>query len=523
MWLWRFYRTREDKPVIEDEKTVRRMYERMRWSVFLSILFGYGFFYVCRLSFSVAKKPMLDAGVLNADQMGRIGSALFITYAIGKLCNGFLVDRCHVARFIGTGLLVSSVVIILFGFNESFFVFWLLWGIHGWFQSMGSAPCGAALSQWFSNRERGTRYGIWSTSHSVGEGFSFLITAAIIAHLGWRWGFWVAGGVSMMVALLIFKTLADRPRTYGLPAVADYKNDHAQTVDQAKTVGQAQWQVIRNPYVWILGLSSASMYIARYGISSWGILFLQEAKSYDIETAGFILFVAKMVEMTGSLSSGLVSDMFFKSRRNVVTLIYGIFLITGFIVLYFSPSTHLCNLDRALAEGLKETAVSPEIQHALKQNGLILKGSETITAFARGGHHLWEIKQTEWYRHWSGLRLEDNGVQLTVARKYNLMHIGGLCLFGFGIGGLLVFLGGLIAIDICSKRAAGAAMGLVGCFSYIGSAIQERISGYILETDKIMLNGAASHDFSRVFIFWMGAAIFSVALSCTLWNVKAKD
>jgi len=215
--------------------------------------------------------------------------------------------------------------------------------------------------------------------------------------------------------------------------------------------------------------------------------------------------------------------MFFKSRRNVVTLIYGIFLITGFIVLYFSPSTHLCNLDRALAEGLKETAVSPEIQHALKQNGLILKGSETITAFARGGHHLWEIKQTEWYRHWSGLRLEDNGVQLTVARKYNLMHIGGLCLFGFGIGGLLVFLGGLIAIDICSKRAAGAAMGLVGCFSYIGSAIQERISGYILETDKIMLNGAASHDFSRVFIFWMGAAIFSVALSCTLWNVKAKD
>lgn len=168
----------------------------------------------------------------------------------------------------------------------------------------------------------------------------------------------------MIVALIIFKTLADRPRTYGLPAVADYKDDHAQTPDEAKTVGQAQWGVIRNPYVWILGISSASMYVSRYGISSWGILFLQESKSYDLESAGMILFIAKMVEMTGSLTSGLLSDVFFKSRRNVVTLMYGLFLLSGFVVLYFSPSTHLCSLERGLAEGLKDGIVSSEVHRA---------------------------------------------------------------------------------------------------------------------------------------------------------------
>ena len=42
-------------------------------SVFLSVTLGYGLFYTTRINFSVVKKPMLDAGILNATQMGLIG------------------------------------------------------------------------------------------------------------------------------------------------------------------------------------------------------------------------------------------------------------------------------------------------------------------------------------------------------------------------------------------------------------------------------------------------------------------
>ncbi|MBW7866384.1 MAG: MFS transporter, partial [Candidatus Hydrogenedentes bacterium] len=113
-----FFGTGPDAPPIGDEQAVRRMYGLKRWSVFLSILFGYSTFYVCRQVFSVTKKSMLDSGILNADQMGNIGAIMLITYALGKFCNGFLADRANVRRFMPTGLMLVAATVFLFGFNR---------------------------------------------------------------------------------------------------------------------------------------------------------------------------------------------------------------------------------------------------------------------------------------------------------------------------------------------------------------------------------------------------------------------
>jgi OPA family sugar phosphate sensor protein UhpC-like MFS transporter len=519
-----WYRTGPDAPVLTDAGEIARIYERRRRAVFWSLVFGYSFFYVCRLTLSVVKKPMIDGGILNADQMGKIGSALFLAYAFGKLINGFLGDRSNIRRFVSTGLLGSAVIVVLFGFTRTFWVFLILWGLNGWFQSMGAAPCGASISQWFSNRERGTRYGVWSTAHSIGEGATFAVTAVIVAAYGWQWGFWAAGGVSILVALLMFRTLADRPRTYGLPAVADYKNDHTEeTRGTAISVGRAQLEVIKNPFVWILGLSCTAMYIGRYGVNSWGVLYLQEAKGYSLVTAGFLLFLAKILETAGALSSGFVSDRFFHARRNVVTLLYGLMQILGFLILLAAPTTYRCGLDRSLMDQLREGKAGDAVRTALEQHGVAVGPAARVMSGKTGDNATWLIGYDAWYLGWKGYRVEDTGTELAVFAKYHPLHLVGFAFFGFGLGGLLVFLGGLIAIDICSKRASGAAMGLVGMFSYLGASVQDWVSGGLIEAGKMTVHGQPVHDFNPAFGFWLGAAVFAVALSCTLWNVKARD
>ena len=51
-----------------------------------------------------------------------------------------------------------------------------------------------------------------------------------------------------------------------------------------KSVKEIQKQVLRTPAVWILAAASAFMYISRYAINGWGVLFLQEAKGFsDVE------------------------------------------------------------------------------------------------------------------------------------------------------------------------------------------------------------------------------------------------
>ena len=525
MFLLDFFKTGVDKPILSDQEAIRRIYERKRRSVFFGLVFGYSFFYVCRLTISVVKKPMIDEGILSPEQLGTIGFAFFLAYAFGKLTNGFLADRSHIGRFMSTGLLVSAIILVIFGFTKAFLVFAVLWGVNGWFQAMGSAPSGASISQWFSNRERGTRYSIWSAAHPIGEGISMVFTAAIVARLTWQWGFWIAGGTSILVALLMFKMLADRPRTYGLPTVADYKNDHTTDVQDEGDVNRAQFGVLKNPYIWILGLSCSAVYVARYGINSWGPMYLQEAKDYSLITAGLVLGWAKTFELVGAITSGIVSDRLFNSRRNITTLLYGLIMIVGLVLLNLGSSTHLADFDSAMKAQLQDGPVSDGLRQAFADQGITLPALATIEAVPQKGTErlVWLVKNDRRYLFWTGYSVEEMPARLKITSKVQLSHLAGVALFGFGLGGLLVFVGGLIAIDISSKRASGAAMGLVGMFSYLGAAVQDWISGKLIQAGEMTVDGQLTHDFTSAYWFWLGSAIVSVALALTLWNVKPKD
>ena len=524
-----YFRTGPDKPLLDDEKKIRGMYERKRWEVFLAIVFGYSFYYVARLSISVAKKPMIDSGILDAAQLGKIGFAIWLSYAFGKLINGFIADHCNMRKFMTTGLLVSSVINILFGFSSVFYAFLVLWFLNGCFQSMGCAPSVVVMSQWFSNRERGTRYGLWSAAHSIGEGITFVMTAIVISYFGWRWGFWSAGGISIAVAILMAIFLADRPRTFGLPTVADYKNDRSgDSQTETVSIWQSQKEVLLNPFVWILGISSSCMYVGRYGVSSWGVMYLQEAKEYSLVAAGAIMGWAKLIETVGAISSGFVSDFFFKSRRNVVALFYGLVEIAGLVILFTAPSTHLFNLDSSFTQHLNAETIPAEITQAFEDNHITLPDGASLSNKTYNDSN--SVERDYWIIHTGrgmlGLmdyHILDTGTTLHAGKKINFLHLLGLAMFGFGLGGLLVFLGGLMAVDICSKRATGAAMGMVGVFSYLGAAIQEWVSGDLIEAGKTVVDGQTVHNFDHAITFWLGAAIVAVVLSSTLWKVKAKE
>ncbi|MEW5820303.1 MAG: MFS transporter [Cyanobacteriota bacterium] len=444
--IFSFFKTGSDKDVFTDNKDeIRKIYEQKRWSVFLSITLGYAFFYVARLSLSVTKKPMLDEGILTNTEMGLMGSALLFTYAFGRLTNGFISDRSNIKKFMSIGILVSAFINLVLGFNNLFIFFLILWGINGWFQSMGSAPSMVSISQWFSNKERGTRYGIWNTSHSIGTGLTFIFTAWVVSSFGWRWGFWGPGLLCIVIGILMYIFLQDRPQTYGLPPVAEYKNDHTAIPSSTESVSAAQLEVIKNPAVWILGLSSACMYVTRYAINNWGILYLQETKAYSLVQAGTVLSAYPVLGVVGAIASGYVSDRFFNSKRNVPVLIFGIIQIISIILFLFAPG------------------INP-----------------WIDAFY-------------------------------------------LSVFGFALGAMLCYLGGLMAVDICSKKAAGAAMGFIGIFSYLGAALQDFVSGYLIDKGASTVNNVTTYNFEMAAYFWVGASILSLILAVCVWNAKSKE
>ena len=67
--------------------------------------------------------------------------------------------------------------------------------------------------------------------------------------------------------------------------------------------------------IWLLGVASAASYVTRYGIDSWGMLYLQEARGYGPARAGAVLMAANLAGIVGSLALGYSSDLLFRGRR----------------------------------------------------------------------------------------------------------------------------------------------------------------------------------------------------------------
>jgi OPA family sugar phosphate sensor protein UhpC-like MFS transporter len=443
------FSTGEDRAPIDDQTLIDRLYKRHRLRIMLAITIGYGLVYTCRLALSMVKKPLIDGGIFTPVELGIIGSALFYTYAFGKLTNGFLADHMNLKVFFAFGVLISALINIGMGFSTILWVSVLLWGLNGWFQGFG-APTGAvALATWFSNRERGRMYGIWSTAHAIGEGLTFVGVAGVVTLWGWRAGFWGPGLMCVVVAGALYWLMQDRPPTLGLPRVAEWKNDYVSSDEGSRDKKESTWAIQRTilkiPAIWVLALASASIYVTRYAINSWGVLYLQEAKGYSLMQAGGAISVNTIAGILGAVAFGFTSDKVFNARRPPTNVIFAAMEILGLLMVFFGPP----------------------------------------------GKPLF----------------------MTVA----------FFIYGFGLTGLVTSLGGLFALDIAPKRAAGAAMGFIGVFSYIGAAVQDQISGHLIERGITIIDGVRHYDFTTVIWFWVGSSVLSLILATSLWRVRMRD
>ncbi|HCW99219.1 MAG: MFS transporter [Pantoea sp.] len=404
----------------------------VRWQTFLAMTAAYVTFYVCRLSFTVAKSALVELG-LSPSELGMIGSALFFSYAIGKLVNGFLADHANVVRFMSLGLLISAAMNLMMGMTTNAMLLAIFWGINGWAQSMGVGPCAVSLARWYGNKERGTFYAIWSTAHNIGEALTYMVIAAVIAGYGWHMGYLstAALGAAGIVIMLLF--MRDSPQSCGFPSIQTLSDEPHEGDDNKGSVFKNQLFALRNPALWTLALASAFMYIDRYAVNSWGIFFLQQGKAYTTVEASGIIGVNAIAGIIGTIMAGMLSDRFFPRNRSVMAGFISLLNTLGFALMLWSPHNYYTD-------------------------------------------------------------------------------ILSMVIFGATIGALTCFLGGLIAVDISSKKAAGAALGTIGIASYAGAGLGEFLTGMIIDQTSLRENNKILYDFHTLSLFWVAAGLVSALL-----------
>ena len=355
MSLYSFYRISKPAQDTVPENEVRSTYTALRNKTFWGVTVAYSLYYVCRMSLSVVKQPLIDEEVLTAGQLGVIGSALLFVYAVGKFMNGFIADYCNIRRFMFTGLAISAVVNLLMGILGAvngfvaipvaliFISFAVLWGINGWMQSMGSPPGVISLSRWFPQSKRGTFYSIFSASPYLGEFISFILTGLIVGAVGWQWGFVVAALAGAAGAVLILVTVSDTPESKGLPSIQQLSNEPVKQVDKMPT-RELQKMIFRHPGIWIIALSSAFIYITKYAIAGWGVLFLQKERDFTLEQATQIIAFSAVFGVLGTVLAGWLSDRVFNSDRIKPAILSGAVAFISLALFLFAGGGYMMNI-----------------------------------------------------------------------------------------------------------------------------------------------------------------------------------
>ncbi|MFA5250627.1 MAG: MFS transporter family glucose-6-phosphate receptor UhpC [Parachlamydiales bacterium] len=324
---------------LSDQAEVKSKYRYWRIRTLYSMYIGYVFFYLTRKSFTFAMPVMIKDLGFDKTQMGILASILSLTYGASKFLSGIVSDRSNPRYFMSLGLILTGIFNIFFGLSSSLYFLAFFWGLNGWFQGWGWPPCAKLLTHWYSQKERGTWWSIWNTSHNLGGALIPLLGAFISAHWGWRMSMFAPGAACILMGLWLINRLRDTPQSLGLPPVEKFRQDYP---GQKNAAAEAELSakeilveyVLKNKYIWLLSLSSFFIYVIRTAVNDWSMLYLVEGKGYTLMTAGITVCWFEVGGFCGSLFAGWCSDFFFKGQRGQINAIFAL-LILALVVLFW--------------------------------------------------------------------------------------------------------------------------------------------------------------------------------------------
>lgn len=305
---------------------IKKWQKKMFWLMWVT----YASFYLLRVNISIAMPGIMSEFGLTKTNMGVVLSSLFFAYAIGQFINGQLGDKLNSRRIITIGLIVSAILNIIFGFSAGAIVIMAaIWGLNGYFQSMGWGPTVKAKANWFPKKIRGKISGRLGTSYIIGGAFSWFLAGTIVKYFNWRFTFFIPAAICIILAIHWYMRARNAPEEVGLPSLEEQeqgiernevKTDHHIGFKETLKI------TLLNPYVWFAGFALFGLNIVRYGFMSWAPTYMFEEQGATISQAAYKAIAFPVAGGLGAIFAGWASDRIFKHRRAPIAFIMLILL-----------------------------------------------------------------------------------------------------------------------------------------------------------------------------------------------------
>lgn len=336
--------------------------QRKEWlKEFLKAFFVVFVAYVCMYFIRnnlKAGQPLLKKQIgFTTTELGYIGFAFSITYAIGKTVLGYIIDGKNAKRVLSVLLVMSATIVLAIGFilllgQKPTGVILLLWGLSGFFQASGSPSAYSTISRWTPTEKRGRYLGFWNMSLNIGgalAGGLALWGANTFFHGKVAGMFIVPAIIAIIVGVVVLFIGKDEPEELGWNSASEIF-DELQDKEIKKLDGMSKSQIfkkyiLKNPCIWTLCVANVFVYIVRIGIDNWAPLYVTEQLHFPMSAAVDTIFYFEMGALLGSFTWGYVSDLL-KGRRNIVSVFC--LVLTAFAVLGYRYGTSITMINTSL-------------------------------------------------------------------------------------------------------------------------------------------------------------------------------
>jgi sugar phosphate permease len=290
---------------------------RYRWLIFWILAGGYVLVYFHRLCPAVVAVDMMQDLKTGGALTGFLGAAYFYPYALMQLPAGLLSDSWGPRNTITLFFAIACVGSILLGLAPG--VFWAISGrtLVGLGVAMLFVPTMKVLVEWFRAREFAFMTGILMALGGLGSLIAAAPLAALSARIGWRMSFVVVGVFTLLLAVLVWVFVRDRPADFGWPSPAQPSGEKPVPIRLGDGVRRvvscgAFWPVA----VWFF--FDCAVFFSFGGL--WGGPYLAHVYGFGKAEAARILSMMAIGMIVGSPLLSYLSNNIFRARKPVLVI-----------------------------------------------------------------------------------------------------------------------------------------------------------------------------------------------------------
>jgi ACS family hexuronate transporter-like MFS transporter len=286
-----------------------RWWAQKRWQIAILLLLVTAVGSIDRQAMSVTAATIKSEYGLSNTQYGALGFAFLLSYAVGQLVSGLLVDRLGTKRSLSIAVVWWSLAAMAHALAQGFWGFFIARACLGLTEGPNLPAAFKAIAEWFPKHERSMATGMVTAGTGLGLILAPPLAGLLTAALSWHAAFLVPG-LAGLVWVWFWRRSYFLPEQH--PSVSAPERElalrdrigttvvHGGMGERFRTMGF----YLRYCETWGLVLARFIGDGAFYFFAFWLPLYLQTQRGFSVLSVAFVAVIPFVFADLGSLSGG---------------------------------------------------------------------------------------------------------------------------------------------------------------------------------------------------------------------------